>query len=127
MTTQEVWSNSDAAALKLSTPLQIEMRGLAVGRFGKHEVEVAAAKLLLFFRSRGEWTRFTIRELVEFYNSQGWDPDLMFFGLSGVWYDDASLKQANREEWTDAPPYLVLFTDGRYAITEKFIRACMEL
>lgn len=105
--------------------IKIEALG-CVGFFGKFEVENVAGKLVSFFQASGRWKSFSILELVDFYRSKGWDPNFMFFGLCGVWYDDASIKEFLGNPWTQSPCYLVLGEDGKYRVTNHFIDRCAQ-
>lgn len=109
-------------------PQDIKIRDTgAAGRFGKHEVEMAAGRLLAFFQEMGRWGKFTLTQLLNFYQAKGWNPDMMFFGLLGVWYDDSMMyMMAGRSPWLEAPVYLVLDDSGCYRITDLYIRQCME-
>lgn len=73
--------------------------------FGKSEVETTARNLLALFQTRGHWSPFTIRELARFYESRGWHPDAMFYGLTGAWDHDIGM-------WRESPPYLATDEDG---------------
>lgn len=109
----------------LPRPLDIPIRGhLSVGRFGKAEVEESAAKLLTFLQKRNTgWAPFTVLDLVLFYRKQGWDPNYMFFGLCGQWFDDAMIVGG----YTESLPYVAIGDDGRYRVTNLFIEACQRL
>ena len=109
---------------KLSSPKDIHLLDtgvLAGGGFGKFEVEEAAGHLVEFFRDRGGWSRFTIPDLISFYTRKDWNINLMFFGLAGVWYDDAQTLGG----WRKAHPCVAFREDGCF-ITDLFIRKCME-
>lgn len=92
---------------------------VSVGSFGKAEVEEAAGRLVMFFQKMGRWGLFTITELAAFYRRQGWNPDQMFFGLSGTWFDDGGLGSYR------CGTYLIQFRDG-YCVTEMFIDRCTQ-
>jgi len=101
--------------------LALDHNGPSVGKFGKYEVEEAAGKLLSFIQSRGNcWLSFTILELVEYYQTQGWDPNIMFFGLCGAWYDDSM----STLDYRKSRCCLALDPNGQYHVTSLFIETC---
>ncbi len=95
--------------------------------FGKAEVEESAGKLIAFFQRRGDWVPFTIEELTAFYRTQGWNPDYMFFGLMGAWKDDCPTPASFSGTWRMGQDYLRIDIDGKYYVTDFFIRRCMRL
>jgi hypothetical protein len=108
-------------------PSDVPIRnGDVAGFFGKAEVEEAAGKLALFFQSKNAWVPFTIVEMVEFFQQRGWDPNGMFFGLNGLWYDDAMVFMITNVAWTESDPFIVLGCDMRYYVTDLFIKRLME-
>ncbi len=90
------------------------------GTFGKTEVETTARRLIEFFQLRCCWCEFTIDELGRFYKLKGWDPNAMFFGLMGAWYDDGGMGGWALPQHT----YLCVDGHGKYCITDKFIDQC---
>jgi hypothetical protein len=53
------------------------------GTFGSFEVEEAASRLVDFFKQSNRWTSFHLEQLYDFYRSNQWNPNGMFFGLTG--------------------------------------------
>lgn len=92
----------------------------SIGKFSKAEVEVTAWRLVQFFQKTNSWGGFRPRELIRFYTTQGWNPDTMFFGLKGYWYDDGGLG-----DYVQLPIYIVEHPDGTHYVTKKFIERCM--
>lgn len=90
--------------------------------FGKAEVEEAARNIILFCQQRGGWYPFSLEELSNFYMREERDCNMMFFGLSGIWYDDAMLSGGFRE----SHPCLVICGDGMYRVTDQFIERCAK-
>jgi hypothetical protein len=65
---------------------------MAIGRFGKHEVERAAGRLVSFLiHRRMGWASFTYRELIMYYDWMKWPTDDVLFGLTGPWLDDGEI------------------------------------
>jgi len=91
--------------------------------FGKAEVELAAGRLLEYFRLRSIWCSFTIEQLQNFYKEKGFEPGGMFFGLIGGWYDDGGFGGAWREP---GEIYLACDKSGNYCVTDKFIARCSQ-
>ncbi len=89
--------------------------------FGKSEVEQAAGIVVKYCQKRDGWYSFTLLELIEFCKEIGFDPNMNLYGLAGVWQDD-SLMGGIRE----AHPSLVLWSNGRYCVTEEFILRCAK-
>lgn len=81
----------------------------------------AAANLVRFFQHRGAWCPFSYAELLAFYrlNLPHEDPQRMFYGLQGAWFDDAAFVG----RWRFAPLYIVRYPDGTHRITNLFIEA----
>jgi hypothetical protein len=106
------------------SPNEIRIRDyLSIGRFGKAEVEESAAKLLTFFQERGVgWARFTITDLFNFYTAKGWNPNTMFFGLLGPWYDDGMLYM----DYQVSRPYITIDPGGWLNVTTSFVEVCMR-
>lgn len=96
------------------------------GVFGKHEIEVAAGKLLMFFQEKNRWSGFTIEDLFHFLKKKKIEMDSIFFGLCGPWYDDCTLSDITKIHWAEARPYVVSNTDGKFYVTDLFIRALLE-
>lgn len=94
----------------------------AAGRFGKFEVELSAGKLIQFFQARGWWISFSITELTAFYQKKGWDPNLMFFGLAGLWWSNSPLLGGWNKSW----PCIAIDSDGRCNVTDVFIERCAK-
>ena len=86
--------------------------------FGTAEVEDVAANLVAFFQLSDTWKSFTLTELMNFYKLNGWNHDLMFYGLTGA------LLHCDGMFWHEfAPePYLVFLPDGSIEITESFVK-----
>ncbi len=110
------------------SPNEIKLMGVAsdplAGRFGKCEVEMAAGKLLSFLQHRNKgWEEFTISDLFAYYKSKGWNPDMMFFGLLGPWFDDGMSTMDFRDT---ANVYLVVGDNGKYYFTDKFVTNSMR-
>lgn len=99
--------------------VRLSANGWTVGSFGKHEIEVAAGRLVQFFRLKNYWGAFRLSELTAYYQAQGWNPDTMLFGLVGRWHDDRS----KMNHW---PPsqYLGIASDGNVYVTKEFVAAC---
>jgi hypothetical protein len=90
--------------------------------FGKSEVEATAERLIRFFQMRGYWCEFTIDELTRFYKLKDWDPNPMFFGLMGAWFDDGGMCG-----WgTPKETYLAVDVHGKYCVTDLFIIRCAK-
>ncbi|MDB5224633.1 MAG: hypothetical protein JWO43_255 [Candidatus Adlerbacteria bacterium] len=88
--------------------------------FGKFEIEGAAIRLLSFFQTRGAWCAFTAEELVHHYQLKNWNPDRMFYGLLGRWFDDGDMGT-----WKDpADTFIVKDEAGRYCVTNLFVERC---
>ena len=88
-----------------------------LGGFGKAEVEIAAGKLILFLRHRGqEWRAFGLGELIKFYQQQRWNYNEMLFGLLGDWLDD--------DFHVIEPPRYVVHCGEYLAVTYEFIHRC---
>jgi len=93
-----------------------------IGRFGKAEVEIAAGKLIKFFQKLGFWKIIDIKELIVFYDEQGWDHRDMLFGLSGAWIDDGGFGSLV----PDHGELIIRGSDGCYCITDLFIQTCAK-
>ncbi|MEK7628775.1 MAG: hypothetical protein AAB421_05185 [Patescibacteria group bacterium] len=95
----------------------------SAGRFGKCETEIAAGRLVLFFKQRGYWSAFTTAELRAFSVEKGLlgEKEDLLFGLTGFWLDDGVLSFRYVGD-----TYIVLLPDGTCAITEKFIEQCAK-
>ncbi|MBI3420449.1 MAG: hypothetical protein HY006_00105 [Candidatus Sungbacteria bacterium] len=103
-------------------PRDIDIAHGLPSTFGKHEIEKAAAQLVSFCQKRGGWYSFTIGELMQHYRDQNLSPDAMFFGLIGLWLDDARFTNDVIESWQ----YLAVDIRGRYSVTELFIKRCAK-
>lgn len=106
-------------------PSDIPLRSMRMaGRFWKAEIEAAAGMLVLFFQSRGCWGPFTISELRAFYLEKGENPDTMFYGLLGVWFDRVS---TTTNPWNyPAGELIIQGHDGHYYVTNQFVDLCMR-
>ncbi|OHB14435.1 MAG: hypothetical protein A2431_03600 [Candidatus Zambryskibacteria bacterium RIFOXYC1_FULL_39_10] len=93
-----------------------------IGGFGKHEIELTAGRIVRFMVEvkNDFWAKFTLLELNDFYKRKGWNPSEILDGLTGAWVDMASIFTGANE--TDI--FLVSFLDGKFAITEEFVRRC---
>jgi hypothetical protein len=91
------------------------------GTFGKFEVEESAERIVKFFKERGRWCAFTLDELARFYTHHGWDPEGMFFGLLGGWFNDGGFGG----EW-DVPQYTYFAFEkgGGCMVTDRFVTQC---
>ncbi len=94
------------------------------GTFGSYEVEQAASRLVEFFKQSNRWLNFRIEELIEFYRERSWNPNGMFFGLTGgphlrgngMWL---------KEECPTEP--MIICVHGQYfVVTRTFINRCAE-
>lgn len=106
---------------QLMRPEDVDLSEGLSSTFGKVEVERAAENLVRFFQSRGAWCPFTKEELLAFYRTQlpDEDPEKVFFGLFGGWFDDGALTGG----WKIAPQLVVRYPDERYRITNLFMEA----
>lgn len=130
MHTEEEFIVIDETTFRMAAvpPSAIKIRESgAAGMFGKHEVELAAGKLVAFFQKKGRWDKFSITELYNFYKSNNWNPDLMFFGLSGRWFDDSPIMILTGTPWVESDTFLVLGFDGYYRVTDLFIQKCLKI
>lgn len=93
-----------------------------LGTFGKSEVEQTVWRLLKFFQLRGYWCDFTIDELTRFYHHQGWNPNQMFFGLMGGWFDDGMLFSYKHPLGV----FLACDPNGQYRVTREFLERCAK-
>ena len=113
---------------ELSGPREIKPHmegGISVGFFGKAELEEGAGKLVRFLATFGSWWQpFKLTDLIHFYQSQGWDPNVALFGLVGMWYDDGpNWPQGLYRE----SHYLLAFDDSGYIrVTDLFVKKCMS-
>jgi hypothetical protein len=106
----------------LPKPLELKVSETdTIGRFGKHEVEVSAGRLIRFLQLRNAWTDFSYGELMRFYEAKGWNPDTILYGLHGNWGDDAGIYT-----WRRAHLYIAQNENGRLFVTDFFVRQCME-
>lgn len=101
--------------------IKISDIGTVPGSFGKAEVEISAGRLVQFFQGRGYWCSFTIEELARYYTLRGWDPNSMFFGLAGVWYDDGII-----DSWRNSDPCIAITGSGKCFVTAEFIDKCAD-
>ena len=116
--------DDDGPSRPLVRPSHIKLRGDgSVGDFGKREAEETAGKLLTYFQSKDSWS-FTITELFNFFVSRGWNPDMMLYGLSGVWEDPDT--NGIIDPYVESDVYLILGSDGRYRITNLFLQKLAE-
>ena len=105
-------------------PGEIKLKGWGgtIGGFGKAEVEETAGRLVQFFASgSGDWRRFRLSDLMDFYRSRGWDPDECLNGLV-TWVDFGAPGICIYEH----EPFLVSLLDGDYCITKAFIDRCFS-
>lgn len=103
-------------------PDQIKISAIGtVGKFGKCEVEVAAAQLVQYFQSRGQWEPFTLQQLMTFYQLKGWDLNLFLFGLLGYWFDEGDSGSVHCPQ-----EYIIQFPNGEFEVTELFKKICNE-
>lgn len=116
-----VESSGETNAVLRPEDVEVSPAGTA-GNFGKFEVELAAGKLVQFFQARGGWVTFTITELAAFYKRKKWDPNFMFFGLLGPWYDDSLGLALMGSPWKESEIYVVQGSDGRYRVTDLFLK-----
>ena len=101
--------------------IRLNAIGIVESTFGKCEVEETAGHLIAFFQAKGAWGSFKLDELAEFYRSKGWDPNNMFFGLVGAWFDDGGLSMC----WVECPkPYIAFDGVGSCYVTEEFVKQC---
>lgn len=92
---------------------------LEKGLFGKCEVEISAARLVLFFRKEARgWVLFTLSKFMDFYRENNWNPDDILFGLAGSWFDDGPYM------WHEAHPCIAFYPGGQCVVTEEFIQRC---
>lgn len=92
------------------------------GTFGKAEVQWNVEKLLAFFKLHGKWCSFDIGTLRRFYEMNKWNPDEIFFGLVGGWYDDGGFGG-----WAHPPEvFLVSTPKGMWMVTDRFINRCAK-
>ena len=90
--------------------------------FGMAEAEEAAGRLVSFFQSKGRWCAFTAGELVDFYRSRGWDEKRMLYGLIGAYMHQSGIGF----RLCQPPTYIVLFSDGKYCVTDLFVMRCFS-
>ena len=90
------------------------------GTFGKHEVEASAERILVFFKERGYWCECSLDELTRFFDRLGWNPDSMFFGLLGGWYNDGGMGHWEVPRHT----YFIFDKRGGCAVTNHFVDVC---
>jgi hypothetical protein len=91
------------------------------GCFSQAEVELAAGRLLEFFRTSDEWCSFSIQRLADFYAKKGWDANTMFFGLKGAYLDGGDTMRCRE------PDHIYIVEDakgGELNITTAFIEQC---
>jgi len=91
-----------------------------IGTFQKYEVERVVEKLILFFQSRGYWSRFTFDELSRFYRDKGWNPVTAFYGLTTAYFDDGGMM--NWRQPLDI--FIAQGENGMYCVTDRFIERC---
>jgi hypothetical protein len=105
-------------------PKDIVLRGSdntpIAGLFGKHELEVAAGRLVAFFQMRTKWSSFSIEELTNFFVLRKWDPNTMFFGLMGSWCGEAMITNF----WGSDKGYIGYCGGGRLCVSRGFIEKC---
>lgn len=99
--------------------------GTTTGKFGKHEVEYAAGRLIAFFQSKGYWTPFTIEDLYLFYKENNFPFEGVFEGLCGYWIDGA-LQFMTGTPWEEAYPFVVTNGEGKFCITDIFLERCLK-
>ena len=81
---------------------------------------MAAANIVRLCQENHCWRSFNITDLIDFYDRERIDePEAMFFGLMGSWIDDGGFISIRQ-----APPYLVVGSDGMYHVTDLFIKKC---
>jgi hypothetical protein len=70
----------------------------------------------LVYRDK-QWFSFTYKELIAFYEMNGWNVNEMLYGLMGPWQDD----------FATYVPNVYLYHSGEFIfITEDFIQTCMK-
>ncbi len=111
---------------ELPNPSEITVVDNRVGRFGKHELEVTAGRLVLFMKERkaGLWDSFTLEELKEFYIVSCWKPNMMLDGLIGVYCDlGGQVPELCGPFSTET--FLVNILGGRFVVTGQFVQRCL--
>lgn len=103
-------------------PRDIDLSGGLSRCFSKNEVEGAAVELVSFFQRRNYWTSFSLQELTKFYKAKKFPASKMLFGLLGPWWDDVMLGGIRQPRY----PYLVAFSDGRFCVTDCFVKQCRK-
>jgi hypothetical protein len=97
--------------------------GSLLSTFGKCEIETSAERLVLFFQSKGMWCETSMDELSQFYKLQGWDFNKVFFGLMGLWFDDAYMVF----DWVEVVDvFIALSPEGGVFVTNKFVDRCAK-
>ncbi|PIZ98740.1 MAG: hypothetical protein COX77_03535, partial [Candidatus Komeilibacteria bacterium CG_4_10_14_0_2_um_filter_37_10] len=84
-----------------------------IGKFGKCEIEKSAGMLVKFFQTvkNNRWAPFTITELHQFYLAEEANPDKMFYGLAGLFFDDGGLGSIR-----EANPCLMFDSTGKICV-----------
>lgn len=88
----------------------------SVGNFGKAEAELAAGRLIRFFKETNSWRIFTQAEVKNFYIKNGWSFDNVFYGLLGQVPDGIDV--------IDPGDSYIVEKESGLAVTEAFIRNC---
>jgi|GEM_PF-4666167 len=89
-----------------------------IGFFGKCEIEIAAGRLVKFCQNRGRWGPHDIGELVDFYRENKWDTNMMFYGLTGKFFDDGDFLSKGAIDYIE-------FTHAGLIVLPKFIAGCL--
>jgi len=90
--------------------------------FGKAEIESSARVIVQFCQSRGGWYAFELLELIKYCKQINFNPNMIFFGIIGHWFDDCVMGGGI----CGSHPSLVLWGYGKYCVTESFILRCAK-
>lgn len=111
----------------LPSPAEIDTSQHFWDSFGQVEREISARWIVRLCQLHGSWRPFTFGELQEFYasrlRSKSHDRGFTFNGLDASGY--YTFRRGDRI-FVSTPQYIEVDKDGRYRVTEAFIRACYE-
>jgi hypothetical protein len=92
------------------------------GTFGSFEVEEAASHLVDYFKQTDRWTTFHLEQLFDFYRTNKWNPNGLFFGLTGGPHVRSD-GMYEREEYPKEPMVLNINKEF-FLVTRTFINNC---
>lgn len=106
-------------------PKQINASEPFSSTFGAHEAEVAAMWIVRFCQERGNWSRFSLNEIQDFYARKGGKGSFWFCCLLAICDTDAyhvmsSTPIRDKQSWIEQDE------QGHYYLTKQFIEKCFK-